>query len=228
MTNSENTPGDPTDPTAGDRILDDVVDPVGRVTRAVWGLVLVRGILAVLFGLIALFAPVLALYAIVFVFAAYALVEGVIQIVHAIRVRHRDRRWGWLLATGIIAVIAGVVAFSFPAAAGLVYGSFGLALIALYSVMMGIAGFPAAASATDGGRKALGYIVAGLSILLGVVLAIILVVQPVLAIINLIWVVGVWAIIIGVTLIVAAITARTRAAGNRAPRSGSGAAPARG
>ncbi|GAA2081934.1 hypothetical protein GCM10009840_17410 [Pseudolysinimonas kribbensis] len=228
MTSSEQTPGTPADRGSDDHILDDVADPIGTVTRAVWGLVLIRGILAVIFGLLALFAPVLTLYAIVFVFAAYALVEGVIQIVHAIRVRHRDRRWGWLLATGVIAVIAGIVAFVFPGAAGLVYGSFGLALIAFYSVMMGIAGFPAAASATDGGRKVLGYIVAGLSIVLGVVLAIILVAQPVLAIINLIWVVGVWAIIIGVTLIIAAIGARTRATGRRAPRSGSGAEPAQG
>jgi len=226
VTNNEQTP-DNSDPLEGDHILDDVVDPVGAVTRAVWGLVLIRGILAVIFGLIALFAPLLAGLAIVFVFAAYALVEGVIQIVHSIRIRHRDRRWGWLLATGIIAVLAGISAFVFPALAAIVGGTFVISLIALYAVMMGIAGFPAAASATDGGRKALGYIVAVLSIVMGVLLAIFVLINPATTILSLIWVVGVWAIIIGVTLIVAAISARARAS-KAGPRHGADATPAQG
>jgi uncharacterized membrane protein HdeD (DUF308 family) len=228
VTNSERTPDSKTAASDGDHILEDVVDPIGTVTRAVWGLVLVRGIFAVLFGIVALIAPLIAGFAVVFVFAAYALVEGVIQVVHAIRVRHRDARWGWLLATGVIAVLAGISAFIFPVAAGLVGASFGIALIAFYAVMMGIAGFPAAASATDGGRKVLGYIVAALSILMGVLLAIFLLINPAATILSLIWVVGVWAIIIGATLIVAAISARTRAKPKPAPRHGSGAAPAQG
>lgn len=225
MTSSENTPDSSANPLEGDHILEDVVDPIGTITRAVWGLVLIRGILAVIFGLIALFAPLIAGLAVVFVFAAYTLVEGVIQIAHSIRIRHRDRRWGWLLATGVIAVLAGISAFVFPAIAGILGGTFVVALIALYGVMMGIAGFPAAASATDGGRRALGYIVAVLSIVLGVLLAIFVLVNPAATILSLIWVVGVWAIVIGVILIVAAISARARAAG---PRSGGGAAPERG
>ena len=226
MTNSDQTPS--RTPGSSDRdgaepLLDEVVDPIGRITRAIWWLVLLRGIFAVIFGIIALLAPVTALYAVVFVFAAYAIVDGIVGIVHAFRVRDRDRRWGWLLASGIIAVLAGAVALVFPGIAGVFYATFVLAIIAIYAVMTGISGFPAAASMTDGGRKALGYIVSVLSILLGVVLAIVLLVNPVIAVFNLIWVVGIWAVVIGITLIIAAISARAAAA-----RSGSGAAPARG
>ena len=71
-----------------------------------------------------------------------------------------------------------------------------------------------------------GYIVAVLSIVLGVVLAIFLLANPGQAVVGLIWVVGVWAIVIGVSLIVGAITARIRV--SRAVRSGSAAAPAQG
>ena len=188
--------------------LADFVDPIGRITRAIWWLVLIRGIFAVLFGILAIVVPLFALLAIVFVFAAYALIDGVFLIVHAIRVRDRDRRWGWLLAQGIVSAIAGIVAFIFPAAAGLLGGTFVLALIAFYSVVVGIAGIPAAASMTDGGRKVLGFIVAILSIILGVVLAIFLLAAPGIAVLNLIWVVGVYAIIIGVMMIFAAIQAR--------------------
>ena len=222
MTDSGQTP----DNANAESVVGEVIDPIGKVTRAIWWLVLIRGIAAILFGIIALFAPLIAGFAVVFVFAAYALVEGIVEIVHAIRTRSHNARWGWLLAMGIISVLAGIAAFVFPAAALLIYGSFGLALIAIYAVMTGIAGFPAAAAQVGGARKVLGYVVSILSIVLGVVLAIITLVNPGAAILNLIWVVGIWAIIIGVTLVIAAISAR--AGGATAARSGSGAAPAQG
>lgn len=181
---------------------------LANIAKAIWWLVLIRGILAIVFGVIALIHPGVAFVALVYTFAAFAFVDGIANIVHAVRVRNRDRRWGWLLAQGILSVLAGVVAFVFPLAAGLTLGIFALSLIAVYAIMMGISGIPAAASIVDGGRKALGFIVAILSILLGIALLAIVVFSPLNGIVNLIWVVGAYAIIIGVVLIVAAIQAR--------------------
>lgn len=184
------------------------VDPIAPLIKAVWWLVLLRGIFAVLFGILAVFAPLLALVGIVFVFATYALIDGVVTLVHAIRVRATDRRWGWLLAQGVISVLAGIAAFVFPGLAGFFGGLFVLWLIAFYSIMAGISGIPAAAALAGGGRKVLAFVLAILSILLGVALIAILFANPAAAIVNLIWVVGVWAIIAGVMLVVLAIQAR--------------------
>jgi len=181
---------------------------VAKAARAIWWLVLIRGILAIVFGVIALIHPGVAFVALVYTFAAFAFVDGIANIVHAVRVRERDRRWGWLLAQGILSVIAGVLAFVFPLAAGLTLGIFALSLIGVYAIMMGIAGIPAAASVVDGGRKVLGFIVAILSILLGIALLVVVFVAPLSGIVNLIWLVGAYAIIVGVVLIVAAIQAR--------------------
>ena len=181
---------------------------VAKAARAIWWLVLIRGILAIVFGVIALIHPGVAFVALVYTFAAFAFVDGIANIVHAVRVRERDRRWGWLLTQGILSVIAGVLAFVFPLAAGLTLGIFALSLIGVYAIMMGIAGIPAAASVVDGGRKVLGFIVAILSILLGIALLVVVFVAPLSGIVNLIWLVGVYAIIVGVVLIVAAIQAR--------------------
>jgi len=181
---------------------------VAKAARAIWWLVLIRGILAIVFGVIALIHPGVAFVALVYTFAAFAFVDGIANIVHAVRVRERDRRWGWLLAQGILSVIAGVLAFVFPLAAGLTLGIFALSLIGVYAIMMGIAGIPAAASVVDGGRKVLGFIVAILSILLGIALLVVVFVAPLSGIVNLIWLVGFYAIIVGVVLIVAAIQAR--------------------
>lgn len=184
-----------------------VVD-AAKAAKAIWWLVLIRGILAIVFGVIALIHPGVAFVALVYTFAAFAFVDGIANVVHAVRVRDRDRRWGWLLAQGILSVIAGILAFVFPLAAGLTLGIFALSLIGVYAIMMGISGIPAAASLVDGGRKALGFIVAVLSILLGIALLVIVFVSPLNGIVNLIWIIGAYAIIIGVVLIVAAIQAR--------------------
>jgi len=181
---------------------------LAKVAKAIWWLVLIRGILAIVFGIIALIHPGVAFLVLVYTFAAYAFIDGIANIVHAVRVRNRDKRWGWLLAQGILSVLAGIVAFVFPLAAGITLGIFALSLIGVYAIMMGIAGLPAAASVVDGGRKVLGFIVAILGILLGIALLVIVFVSPVAGIVNLIWVIGVYAIIIGIVLIVAAIQAR--------------------
>jgi len=181
---------------------------LAKAAKAIWWLVLIRGVLAIVFGIIALIHPGVAFVALVYTFAVFAFVDGIANIVHAVRVRDRDRRWGWLLAQGILSVIAGVLAFVFPLAAGLTLGIFALSLIGVYAIMMGIAGIPAAASVVDGGRKVLGFIIAILSILLGIALLVIVFLSPLSGIVNLIWVVGVYAIITGVVLIIAAIQAR--------------------
>ena len=181
---------------------------LGKLAKSIWWLVLIRGILAIVFGILALALPGVALLALVFTFAAYALVDGVANIVHAVRVRDRDRRWGWLLAQGILSVLAGIVAFIFPAAAGFVFGLWALIIIGIYAIMMGISGIPAAASIVDGGRKALGFVLAILSIVAGIVILIVAFVSPLAGILNLIWLVGVYAILFGILLIVAAVQAR--------------------
>ena len=178
------------------------------LARSIWWLVLIRGILAVVFGVLALALPTVALLALVFTFAAYAIVDGIANIAHSFRVRGQDARWGWLLAQGIVSVIAGIVAFIFPLTAGFVFGLWALVIIGIYAIMMGISGIPASASIAAGGSRVLGYVLAILSIVAGIVILIVAVVSPLAGILNLIWLVGVYAIIFGVLLIVLAIQAR--------------------
>jgi uncharacterized membrane protein HdeD (DUF308 family) len=184
------------------------VDDLKNAVKTVWWLVLIRGILAILFGILALVLPGVALLALVFTFAAYAVIDGIANITHAFRVRNRDKRWGWLLAQGILSVIAGVIAFIFPFAAAFVFGIWALVIIGIYAIMMGIAGIPAAASVVDGGRKVFGFVVAILSILFGIAILVIAFASPLSGISSLVWVIGVYAIIFGVVLIIAAIQAR--------------------
>jgi len=191
--------------------LPDLAD-LTAVGKAIWWMILLRGVLAILFGLLViLFPPGATLLALALLFAAFSLVDGVMTIAHAVRIRRRSKRWGWLLLQGIVSVLAGVVAGLFPVLAGFFGFLIVLFLIAFWSILTGIAGFPAAHAMADGGRKAWAYVAAAASVLFGIALAIITVVSPEGAVRSLVWVIGAYAIVAGVLLIVVAIGARTTA-----------------
>jgi uncharacterized membrane protein HdeD (DUF308 family) len=79
-----------------------------------WWAVSLRGLAGILFGIITFFAPGISLAALVLLFGAYALVDGVLAIVSAVRRRGADR-WWLLLLEGLVGIAAGVLTFLLPA-----------------------------------------------------------------------------------------------------------------
>ena len=69
-----------------------------------WGALAFRGLVAILFGIVAFAWPGLTIGVIVLLVAAFALVEGVINVVAGVRVRE-----GWSIAEGVISVLFGAV-----------------------------------------------------------------------------------------------------------------------
>jgi uncharacterized membrane protein HdeD (DUF308 family) len=79
-----------------------------------WWAVSLRGLAGILFGIITFFAPAISLAALVLLFGAYALVDGVLALVTAVRRRGADR-WWLLLLEGLVGIAAGVLTFLWPA-----------------------------------------------------------------------------------------------------------------
>jgi uncharacterized membrane protein HdeD (DUF308 family) len=69
-------------------------------------------------GIVLLVAPLEGALALTFVLAVFLLVEGIFKIITALRVRDH-RGWGWLLASGIVSVILGVLIWAQWPASGL-------------------------------------------------------------------------------------------------------------
>jgi uncharacterized membrane protein HdeD (DUF308 family) len=170
--------------------------------RGMWWLVLLRGILAILFGLFALFAPGSALLALVFVFAAYAILDGVTALAVGIRHRKDDPHWGWHLVQGVVSVIAGIIAFAWPGVTVLAI----LFVIAFWSIVGGIAEVVESFMMRKRGSEGWGWILAAgiVSVLFGIVLL----VSPGAALITLLWLVGAYAIVFGVIIVVWAVRLR--------------------
>lgn len=187
-------------------------EPLATFAKGVWWLVLIRGVLAIAFGVIALIAPGAALTAIAIVFGAFALIDGVTTVAHGIRVRADNPRWGWLVAEGVLAALAGLAALILPGVVGAFGGLVVLWTIVIWSIVSGIMGLRSAAGAMSGRGKTWGIVAGILSLVFGVILAIAVILTPGATLLSLIWTVGVYAILSGIALIVTAIYVRTSAA----------------
>jgi uncharacterized membrane protein HdeD (DUF308 family) len=95
-----------------------------------WRALALRGLVALLFGVVVLFWPGLVLTVLAFLFGIYAVVDGAITFVPALRSSDRGARRWLPLTEGAVGVIAGLVAFllSGMAGNGLVYVIVGWAL----------------------------------------------------------------------------------------------------
>jgi uncharacterized membrane protein HdeD (DUF308 family) len=167
-----------------------------------WWALGLRGLIAVLFGLAALLRPDIALEALILLFGAYALVDGAFAIVGVFNgTRGGTPRWV-LLIEGIVSVLAGLVAFVLPGMTALVL----LYLIAAWSIVTGVF---QAATAIRLRREIRGEwaLVAGgiVSVIFGIILAVL----PMVGILSLVWLVGVYAIAFGVLLIITAFRVRS-------------------
>ena len=79
-----------------------------------WWAIALCGALAVAFGIAAFFWPGLLWLAVVCIIGAYALIDGVICIVAAIRGRHTEQPWWALVCEGLLGIAVGVLAFAWP------------------------------------------------------------------------------------------------------------------
>src|SRR5216683_893772 len=103
------------------------------LARNWWALAL-RGAAAIVFGIIALFWPPAAVAALVAVFGAYALVDGILNLVAAVRAGRSGQRWGALVFEGIVSVLVGILTLFFPP----LFGAIAIAIwIGAYSVVFG-------------------------------------------------------------------------------------------
>ncbi len=100
------------------------------LARHWWALAL-RGVFAVLFGLLTFLIPGITLLTLVLLFGAYAILDGIFDIVSAVRapVRH----WP-LVLEGVVGIIIGILTFLWPGITTMVL----LYLIAFWAIFTGV------------------------------------------------------------------------------------------
>jgi uncharacterized membrane protein HdeD (DUF308 family) len=166
-----------------------------------WWVVLVRGIAAVLFGLLAFIWPHITLLALVFLFGIYALVDGVLSIGRAVRAARESRSWVWPTLGGIVSIAAGILAFVWPGLTALIL----LFIIAAWAVVSGIFDLIAGIVLHDEISNEWLLILGGvISVAFGVVVF----TRPGVGALAIVWLIGAYAIVIGVQRIALAFHVR--------------------
>jgi uncharacterized membrane protein HdeD (DUF308 family) len=161
-----------------------------------WWLLLVRGIAAVIFGVLALIWPQITLLVLVTFFGAYALVSGVSELFAGFR--HGARSRGWLIFSGIIGILAGIVAFVWPGITSLAL----LYLIAFWAIFTGVSEIVAGIQLRKVIDNEWMFIVAGV---LSVIFGILLLIWPGAGMLSLVWLIGIFAILYGLAMIALSI-----------------------
>jgi uncharacterized membrane protein HdeD (DUF308 family) len=173
------------------------------LSRNWWALAL-RGVIAILFGVLALIWPGLTLWALVLLFGAYAFVDGIFSLVSAFRGRRPDVPWWWLLLEGIAGIGAGIIAFLWPGmtAFALVY------LIAAWAVVTGIFEIVTAIRLRKEIEGEWLLVVSGvLSVLFGITVFF----WPGAGALAIVWLIGAYAILFGVLMVILAFRVRNLA-----------------
>lgn len=177
-----------------------------RIGKDLWWAVLLRGVFAVIFGVTALVWPTVTVWALTVVFGAYAIVDGISAIVRSVQARKVASGWVWWLLGGVVSLVAGIVAFVWPGITALA----AVFVIGIWAIMGGILEVTGSLRLRSlGGTSHWGLLLGAgiIELLFGVVL----VFFPVSGILSIVWLVGVFALLFGVLLVVSAFQVRSAA-----------------
>ncbi len=166
-----------------------------------WWAVALRGLVAIVFGVLLFLWPVLAGLSIVLVFGAYLLVDGIGAVITAVNHRTGNKNWWITLLEGIVSMVAGVVVFIYPGDAALIL----LFLIGAWAIITGIFEIWAAIHLRKEMKNEWMLALAGV---LSIVFGVLTFAFPGATALTLLWLIGAYAIVFGVLLLILAFRLR--------------------
>jgi uncharacterized membrane protein HdeD (DUF308 family) len=162
--------------------------------RRRWWLVVLRGIAAIIFGILAITLPGITLATLVVLFGAYAFVDGVFAVIHAMGGGDEAESMWLLLLEGLLGIGVGLITFFEP----------GLTVIALlfYIAAWNLAtGVLEIASALRLRKQISGEFWLLLGGLCSIVFAVILMAYPGAGVLALLWIIGIYALLFGTSML---------------------------
>ena len=160
-----------------------------------WWLVVVRGVLAILFGVTTFLWPGLTLLVLVLMFGVYAVIDGIVAIIAGVVGSKYSPRWWMFLVEGIVSLAAGIIAIMRPGLAGFVL----VAVIAAWAILTGILEIAAAIRLR---REITNEWMLAFAGFVSIVLGVVLFFQPVAGGLVITLMIGSYALIFGIMLVV--------------------------
>jgi uncharacterized membrane protein HdeD (DUF308 family) len=177
-------------------------DVVEGILSGLWWAIALRAAAAILLGVIAIFMPGPTLAAIVIVFGIYAIIDGILAIMAAVRGFRKKERWWPMLLEGLVGIAAGAIAIFWP-------GIGALALTYLVAAWALVTGAFEIAAAIRLRRVISGEWLLLIAGLLSIVLAVLVALFPGTGALLLVWWLGAYAFAYGVVSLVLALRVRS-------------------
>jgi uncharacterized membrane protein HdeD (DUF308 family) len=182
------------------------------LAKKIWIFAIIRGVLAIIFGLIALFSPIATAIVLAIVIGVFAIATGVFDIIEAIR--HRGSSSMVLrIVLGAVGILFGILVLVWPGMSLAIL----VILVGVWAIVTGILQIMSSVRhrAVPNSGWVWGIIGGALSLLFGILLLI----WPDSGLVAIIWIIGIWAIVWGITLIVLGVQLRkaARMSGASAP-----------
>lgn len=177
----------------------------GRAINGLWWLYMIEAILALFFGIAAVFWPGLTLVTLVYLFGAFILGVGIVQLISGLMsIRSRSNWWVSMLM-GLLGVALGIYLVRHP---GVSFHTFVL-LIGLILLARGLLDLVRAFTDHGGTYSSTPRVLNAILGIAGILAGIFIMIQPVTGGVAFVWILGVYAIIIGVLHIAIAIELRS-------------------
>lgn len=170
------------------------------LARNWWALAL-RGVAAIVFALLAFALPGVTLAVLVTLFGAYALIDGILAIVSAIRAAQGHRPWAAFLIEGAVGTIIGLVTFFMPG----VTLAFLVALVAVWAIVTGALEIAAAVRLRQHIPGEWLLILTGV---LSVIFGVLLFIAPITGALVIVWWLAAYALVFGILLLLLAFRLR--------------------
>lgn len=173
--------------------------------RCEWYWFAMRGTIAFLFGFMAIIWPIATLWAIALFWGAFVFTDGAFSLLSSWRIRKKGVRWWPYFLLGVSGVLAGIITFAWPniTATALIY------IIAVWALFGGITQVLAAVRLRDVVDSEW---VLALSGLISVIFGLLIFSSPVPeGVMAIAWMVGFFAIVVGMLHTILAIKIKNKA-----------------
>ena len=160
-----------------------------RMLAQHWWVLLLRGLLAIAFGLVTFARPGITIAVLVLFWGAYALVDGIFEVIAGIRAK-----WGSLILLGVLGIAAGIVTFMWPGITAIIL----LYIIAFWAIVAGVMQIAAAIRLRKEIEGEWLWILSGVCT---VALGALLIARPGAGAVSVVWLIGSFAIAWGVLLV---------------------------
>src|SRR5262245_21223688 len=166
-----------------------------------WWAIALRGVAGIIFGILALLMPAITLAALILLFGVYAVVEGIFNVIAALRGHAGAPRWLRLLE-GIVSIAAGIIAFVWPGLTAIVL----LYVIAAWAIITGVLEIAAAARLHNRIRGEWWLLLGGV---LSVVAGLLMMWRPGSGALALVLLIGAYVLLFGIMQVVLAFRLRS-------------------